>query len=185
MGCCFSAPVDFDSEVNLFHFELHRAVGRGAFGKVSGRYTILCDTSQVEQVRVVEHKKTKQVYALKYIDKSRCVKQKAVANTIQERRLLEEVRRACRLAVCSNHSVFHSSSTILSSSICDMLFKTMKIASLSWTLCSGAIFDVSHVVSFLFVCVWKSNVFPKFTSNTREISPRILCVFGWRNSYLP
>ncbi|KAH0833112.1 kinase-like domain-containing protein [Lanmaoa asiatica] len=75
MGCCFSEPVDFDSEVNLFHFELHRAVGKGAFGKV----------------RVVEHKKTKQVYALKYIDKSKCVKQKAVANIIQERRLLEEV----------------------------------------------------------------------------------------------
>ena len=34
MGCCFSQPVDFDSEVNLFHFELHRAVGKGAFGKV-------------------------------------------------------------------------------------------------------------------------------------------------------
>lgn len=36
MGCCFSEPVDFDSEVNLFHFELHRAVGKGAFGKVCG-----------------------------------------------------------------------------------------------------------------------------------------------------
>jgi len=75
MGCCFSQPVDFDSEVNLFHFELHRAVGKGAFGKV----------------RVVEHKNTKQLYALKYIDKSKCVRQKAVANIIQERRLLEEV----------------------------------------------------------------------------------------------
>ncbi|KAN0093051.1 Protein kinase-like domain containing protein [Tylopilus felleus] len=75
MGCVFSEPVDFDSEVNLFHFELHRAVGKGAFGKV----------------RVVEHKKTKKVYALKYIDKSKCVKQKAVANIIQERHLLEEV----------------------------------------------------------------------------------------------
>ncbi|KAG6374315.1 kinase-like domain-containing protein [Boletus reticuloceps] len=75
MGCSVSQPVDFESEVNLFHFELHRAVGKGAFGKV----------------RVVEHKKTKQVYALKYIDKSKCVKQRAVANTIQERHLLEEV----------------------------------------------------------------------------------------------
>ena len=35
MGCCFSEPVDFDGEVNLYHFELHRAVGKGAFGKVS------------------------------------------------------------------------------------------------------------------------------------------------------
>lgn len=44
------------------------------------------------QVRVVEHKRTKKIYALKYIEKARCIKQKAVANIIQERRLLEEVR---------------------------------------------------------------------------------------------
>ncbi|KAI6025763.1 kinase-like domain-containing protein [Pisolithus orientalis] len=75
MGCCSSQPIDFNSEVNLFHFDLHRAVGKGAFGKV----------------RVVEHKKTKKLYALKYIDKSRCIRQKAVANIIQERRLLEEI----------------------------------------------------------------------------------------------
>ncbi|KAF5359219.1 hypothetical protein D9756_003139 [Leucocoprinus leucothites] len=75
MGCCFSEPVDFSGEVNLFHFDLHRAVGKGAFGKV----------------RVVEHKRSKKLYALKYIDKSRCIRQKAVANVIQERRLLEEI----------------------------------------------------------------------------------------------
>lgn len=75
MGCCFSEPVDFNAEVNLYHFELHRAVGKGAFGKV----------------RVVEHKRTRRMYALKYIDKSRCIKQKAIANIIQERRLLEEI----------------------------------------------------------------------------------------------
>lgn len=34
MGCCFSEPVDFDGEVTLYHFDLHRAVGKGAFGKV-------------------------------------------------------------------------------------------------------------------------------------------------------
>ena len=32
--CCVSRPVDFDGEVNLYHFDLHRAVGKGAFGKV-------------------------------------------------------------------------------------------------------------------------------------------------------
>lgn len=40
----------------------------------------------------MEHKRSKQLYALKYIDKAKCIKQKAVANIIQERRLLEEVR---------------------------------------------------------------------------------------------
>ncbi|EKM78124.1 hypothetical protein AGABI1DRAFT_114943 [Agaricus bisporus var. burnettii JB137-S8] len=75
MGCCFSEPVDFDGEVTLFHFDLLRAIGRGAFGKV----------------RVVEHKRSKKLYALKYIDKSQCIRDKAVAHIIQERRLLEEI----------------------------------------------------------------------------------------------
>lgn len=44
-----------------------------------------------QQVRVVQHKRSKKLYALKYIDKARCLRQKAVANIIQERRLLEEV----------------------------------------------------------------------------------------------
>ncbi|THH27607.1 hypothetical protein EUX98_g6580 [Antrodiella citrinella] len=73
-SCC-SDPVNFDGEVDLYHFDLHRAVGKGAFGRV----------------RVVEHKKSKKLYALKYIEKARCIKQKAVANIIQERRLLEEI----------------------------------------------------------------------------------------------
>jgi serine/threonine kinase 32 len=53
------------------------------------------DPSSSPQVRVVEHKRSKKLYALKYIDKARCIKQKAIANIIQERRLLEEVRRRC------------------------------------------------------------------------------------------
>jgi serine/threonine kinase 32 len=73
--CCRAPPVDFDGDVNLFHFVLLRCVGKGAFGKV----------------RVVQHKQTRELYALKYINKAKCVKMKAVANVIQERRLLEEI----------------------------------------------------------------------------------------------
>ncbi|KAF9045769.1 kinase-like protein [Hymenopellis radicata] len=73
--CCRPTPIDFDGEVTLFHFVLLRCVGKGAFGKV----------------RVVQHKQTKDLYALKYINKTKCVKMKAVPNVIQERRLLEEV----------------------------------------------------------------------------------------------
>jgi serine/threonine kinase 32 len=40
---------------------------------------------------VVQHKHTKTLFALKYINKAKCVKMKAVANIVQERRLLEEV----------------------------------------------------------------------------------------------
>lgn len=73
--CCRPQPIDFDGEANLFHFVLLRCVGKGAFGKV----------------RVVQHKQTKNLYALKYINKTKCVKMKAVPNVIQERRLLEEI----------------------------------------------------------------------------------------------
>jgi serine/threonine kinase 32 len=40
---------------------------------------------------VVQHKQTKALYALKYINKQRIVAQRAVSNIIQERRLLEEI----------------------------------------------------------------------------------------------
>ncbi|KNE69859.1 AGC/YANK protein kinase [Allomyces macrogynus ATCC 38327] len=61
--------------VDLNHFELLRSVGKGAFGKV----------------RVVQHKRDKTLYALKYINKEKCIKMRAVENIIQERRLLEEI----------------------------------------------------------------------------------------------
>ncbi|KAI9508187.1 AGC/YANK protein kinase [Russula earlei] len=73
--CCRPQVIDFDADVNLFHFVLLRCVGKGAFGKV----------------RVVQHKQTRDLYALKYINKAKCVRMKAVANVIQERRLLEEI----------------------------------------------------------------------------------------------
>ncbi|KAG9070930.1 hypothetical protein KI688_008473 [Linnemannia hyalina] len=63
-GCCKEEAIDFTSEI-----------GKGAFGKV----------------RVVQHKKTKEIYALKYINKAKCIRMRAVENIIQERRLLEEV----------------------------------------------------------------------------------------------
>ncbi|SGZ17916.1 BQ5605_C020g09152 [Microbotryum silenes-dioicae] len=73
--CCKPEAVDFDGPVDLYHFYLLRSVGKGAFGKV----------------RVVQHKQTKALYALKYINKARISKQRAVNNIIQERRLLEEI----------------------------------------------------------------------------------------------
>ena len=52
----------------------------------------------------MQHKQSRDLYALKYINKAKCVKMKAVANIVQERRLLEEVRAA---------SVFLSTSRIM------------------------------------------------------------------------
>lgn len=64
--------------VDLSHFTLLRSVGKGAFGKV----------------RVVQHKGTKQLYALKYINKNKCIQMRAVENIISERRILEQVSHA-------------------------------------------------------------------------------------------
>ena len=52
-----------------------RSVGRGAFGKV----------------RIVKHKSSKQLYAMKYINKEKCITQGAVKNTFLERNLLESI----------------------------------------------------------------------------------------------
>lgn len=37
-------PIDFDGEVNLFHFNLLRCVGKGAFGKVLHRFYALASS---------------------------------------------------------------------------------------------------------------------------------------------
>lgn len=73
--------IDMYCIVELSHFTLLRSVGKGAFGKV----------------RVVQHKGTKQLYALKYINKTKCIQMRAVENIISERRLLEQI--SCNLIV--------------------------------------------------------------------------------------
>ncbi|WWD15928.1 hypothetical protein CI109_100352 [Kwoniella shandongensis] len=78
-ACCKPEAIDFDGEVNLFHFYLLRSVGKGAFGKT--------------------------LFALKYINKAKCVKMKAVANIVQERRLLEEVIHLDRAGAMSEEVV--------------------------------------------------------------------------------
>lgn len=59
--------------LNLDQFELRRVIGKGAFGKV----------------RTVTHKESSKFYALKYISKSACIEQQAVANIVRERKILE------------------------------------------------------------------------------------------------
>ncbi|KAJ3259764.1 hypothetical protein HK104_006904, partial [Borealophlyctis nickersoniae] len=61
--------------VELRHFNLLRCVGKGAFGKV----------------RIVEKRDTKQLYALKYINKLQCIKMRAIQNIFRERAILEEI----------------------------------------------------------------------------------------------
>ncbi|RCH82222.1 hypothetical protein CU098_007680, partial [Rhizopus stolonifer] len=74
--CCKEQEeLDFSQGPELGHFQLLKIIGQGVYGKV----------------RIVQHKKTKKQYALKYIDKSICIKQKAIANVILERHLLERI----------------------------------------------------------------------------------------------
>jgi len=73
--CSRQQPVDLDAEVSLFHFKLKDNIGEGAFGKV----------------RIVRHRGTRELYALKYIEKQRCIRKHAVNNVLQERRILEDL----------------------------------------------------------------------------------------------
>ncbi|KAI8819651.1 kinase-like domain-containing protein [Fimicolochytrium jonesii] len=75
VACCKEEAIDFTQEVELGHFHLLRSVGKGAFGKV----------------RIVQHRGSQGIFALKYINKEKCIKMRAVENIIQERRLLEEI----------------------------------------------------------------------------------------------
>ncbi|KAI8095164.1 kinase-like domain-containing protein [Thamnidium elegans] len=73
--CCKQDEIDYSQGPELNHFQLLKIVGKGAFGKV----------------RIVQHRRTKKQYALKYMNKSKCIKQKAISNIILERKLLERV----------------------------------------------------------------------------------------------
>ncbi|KAJ3186449.1 hypothetical protein HDU85_007268 [Gaertneriomyces sp. JEL0708] len=81
MGNCMRKPeiAPRDSvyrKITLDDFVVQRAIGKGAFGKVS----------------IVQKKKTGEVYALKYINKAKCVAEKAVHHVVQERNLLQEIK---------------------------------------------------------------------------------------------
>lgn len=132
--CCRPQPVDFDGDVNLFHFVLLRCVGKGAFGKV----------------RVVQHKQGKELYALKYINKAKCVKMKAVANIIQERRLLEEIDHPfvvnLRYAFQDDENCFFVLDLMLGG---DLRFHLERLGSLPEEVVRFYVAELSSALSFL------------------------------------
>ncbi|TFY83302.1 hypothetical protein EWM64_g710 [Hericium alpestre] len=132
--CCRPQVVDFDGDVNLFHFVLLRCVGKGAFGKV----------------RVVQHKQTRELYALKYINKPKCVKMKAVANIIQERRLLEEIDHPfvvnLRYAFQDDENCFFVLDLMLGG---DLRFHLERLGSLSEDTVRFYVAEISSALSFL------------------------------------
>ncbi|EGF77992.1 hypothetical protein BATDEDRAFT_91105 [Batrachochytrium dendrobatidis JAM81] len=112
--CCKEERFDLNAEVELQHFNLLRSVGKGAFGKV----------------RVVQHKGSKNIYALKYIDKAKCIQMRAVENIIQERRLLEEIESnfICnmRYAFQDDENLFMKSLVVWHTFIVKILFRDLK-----------------------------------------------------------
>ncbi|KAI0726760.1 AGC/YANK protein kinase [Fomitopsis betulina] len=132
--CCRAQPIDFDGDVNLFHFVLLRCVGKGAFGKV----------------RVVQHKQTRDLYALKYINKSKCVKMRAVNNIIQERRLLEEIDHPfvvnLRYAFQDDENCFFVLDLMLGG---DLRFHLERLGSLPETTVRYFVAEISSALGYL------------------------------------
>lgn len=59
---------DANGEVNFDHFQILRAIGKGSFGKVC----------------IVQKKDTKQMFAMKYMNKAMCARQSAINNVVRE-----------------------------------------------------------------------------------------------------
>lgn len=66
---------DVNGEVNFDHFQILRAIGRGAFGKVC----------------IVQKKDTKAMYAMKYMNKYACIQKDAVRNVLRELDILQSL----------------------------------------------------------------------------------------------
>jgi serine/threonine kinase 32 len=77
MGSCFTREpdVDFSGPVDFNHFHILRAIGKGAFGKVC----------------IVKKKDTKEMYAMKYMNKVQIIRKHAVENVFRESEILRKL----------------------------------------------------------------------------------------------
>jgi serine/threonine protein kinase len=64
--------------IDISHFKLRQIIGKGGFGVV----------------RIVEKRDSKMKYALKYINKRKCIKKQSVRNIFRERIILERCEHA-------------------------------------------------------------------------------------------
>ncbi|XP_051789712.1 serine/threonine-protein kinase 32A isoform X2 [Erpetoichthys calabaricus] len=72
-----SKPPVFDQneEVNFDHFQILRAIGKGSFGKVC----------------IVQKKDTKKMYAMKYMNKQKCIERNEVRNVLKELQIMQSL----------------------------------------------------------------------------------------------
>ncbi|XP_062341788.1 serine/threonine-protein kinase 32A [Osmerus eperlanus] len=76
LGQSSKAPVGDDTaEVNFDHFQILRAIGKGSFGKVC----------------IVQKKDTKKMYAMKYMNKLKCVERNEVRNVFKELQIMKNL----------------------------------------------------------------------------------------------
>uniref|UniRef100_A0A8C2FPF8 Protein kinase domain-containing protein n=1 Tax=Cyprinus carpio TaxID=7962 RepID=A0A8C2FPF8_CYPCA len=66
---------DDPEEVNFDHFQILRAIGKGSFGKVC----------------IVQKKDTKKMYAMKYMNKLKCVERNEVRNVFKELQIMQNL----------------------------------------------------------------------------------------------
>eukprot|EP01135_Chromosphaera_perkinsii_P002545 Nk52_evm61s224 gene=Nk52_evmTU61s224 len=77
-SCREKEPIDFDAPVNLDHFKILRSIGRGAFGKVC----------------IVMRRDNERMFAMKYMNKEKCISQKAVKNVLNEIKILKNIEHS-------------------------------------------------------------------------------------------
>lgn len=76
IGQSSKPPVtDHTDEVNFDHFQILRAIGKGSFGKVC----------------IVQKKDTKKMYAMKYMNKLKCVERNEVRNVLKELQIMQNL----------------------------------------------------------------------------------------------
>uniref|UniRef100_G3U4V2 Serine/threonine-protein kinase 32B n=2 Tax=Loxodonta africana TaxID=9785 RepID=G3U4V2_LOXAF len=66
---------DEDEEVNFDHFQILRAIGKGSFGKVC----------------IVQKRDTKKMYAMKYMNKQKCIERDEVRNVFRELQVMQSL----------------------------------------------------------------------------------------------
>lgn len=126
MGGCFprEAPPDFSGPVDFSHFHILRAVGKGAFGKVC----------------IVKKKDTKQMYAMKYMNKIQIIAKHAVENVFREQELLSALEHAFLVNLWFT---FHDAEDIF------MVMDLMLGGDLSYHLTREGRFTVPRVVLYV------------------------------------
>ncbi|XP_038860901.1 serine/threonine-protein kinase 32A-like [Salvelinus namaycush] len=76
LGQSNKAPVTDDTEeIHFDHFQILRAIGKGSFGKVC----------------IVQKKDTKKMYAMKYMNKLKCVERNEVRNVFKEMQIMRNL----------------------------------------------------------------------------------------------